>query len=278
MKRSILLCNKNYWAGKGKASEDGYIRGREGNITIPENKKWKKYIKSHPKGKREKLERKAIQYRAREYEKYERAKHSKNDSKSARKQLSVNLEAGYREIALDEKLPNLVDNWNEKKEPKIWNSSAGGKYIRKWQRNCMTILDPNKNVITVQDADGIRKGKPKLNKGVVPFYAVVPYYANNETTSDFQYLRVNKEETSAYPTANEDFKTSSKFYFKMLQNKLSVPNADYEELFERTKPDEPVFERIKHDIFTACSMIFLWVTLYNCVTEPMKQDYQHFIC
>ena len=79
MKRSILLCNKNYWSSKGTVSEDAYILNQEGQIfhhRIPENlpsKRWKKYLKSQPKSKREGLEKTAIRHRAVQFRKYEKS-------------------------------------------------------------------------------------------------------------------------------------------------------------------------------------------------------------
>lgn len=285
MKRSILLCNKNYWSSKGTVSEDAYILNQEGQIfhhRIPENlpsKRWKKYLKSQPKSKREGLEKTAIRHRAVQFRKYEKSLKykkyfrtnvsSKNETettvkinpmlaetfdKLAKRNLIVDLDAGYRKIALDEKLPNSVENWSVKKEPKVWNSSAGGEYIRKWQNNCMTILDSNKNVITVKDAMELSTGKPKLNKGLVPYYAVVPvkiqHPENNDAPINF--------------TVNA-WNVTSKANFRRLHGLLRVPNVTVEENVERFKPEEPIFDRLKSDMFNGCSFIVMFACMYQLV-------------
>jgi len=282
MKRSILLCNKSYWSSKGTISEDGYIRNQEGKSfhqRIPENKRWKKYLKSQPKSKRERLEKTAIRHGAVQFKKYEKnLKYkkefrtnvgSKNEStvkispmlaktfdNLAKQNLIVDLDAGYRKIALDEKLPNSIENWVVKREPKVWNSSAGGQYIRKWQNNCMTILDSNKNVITVKDAMESSTGKPKLNDGVVPYYAVVPVKT--------QYLAENIKTQPDF-TVNA-WNVTSKANFRRLHGLLRVPNVGVEEEIERFKPEEPIFDRLKNDMFNGCSFVVMFVCIYQLVS------------
>merc|ERR1711912_106479 len=133
------------------------------------------------------------------------------------------LDAIEDEISLTNELPNLVENWTEKKEPKVWNNT-GSAYNKKWRPNSMTILDPNKNVITVEDAmPGVKEGKPKTrDNGVVPYYAVV---ACDDIERLWPY-------TADFPE-NDRLQTASKTYLKFLSKKLNVPNVDYEEYFEQ---------------------------------------------
>lgn len=172
MKRSgLILAKQNYLAAKGKCDEDRFIRSNESvssRIIYRENSKWQKYVKSKPKIERDRLDRRRIQQRARRYEKYEKDKNHEN--------LAVDLDAIEEEITLTNELPNLVVEWTVKSEPKVWNNT-GTAYNLKWTAKTMTILDPNKNVITVEDAmPGVKEGKPMTrDNGVVPYYAVVPF-------------------------------------------------------------------------------------------------------
>jgi len=285
MKRSILLCNKNYWSSKGTISEDGFIRNQEGKSfrhRIPENKRWKKYLKSQPKSKRERLEKAAIRNGAEQFRKYEKNLKYKKEFRTnvgtknestvkispmlaetfdslAKQNLIVDLDAGYRKIALDEKLPNSIKNWVVKREPKVWNSSAGGEYIRKWQNNCMTILDSNKNVITVKDAMESSTGKPKLNVGVVPYYAVVPVDIRCGYSTD--------KKTEKTDFTQNTWNVTSKANFRRLHGLLRVPNVNMEEAVDRFKPEEPIFDRLKGDLFNGCSFVVMFVCMYQLVSE-----------
>merc|ERR1712066_510890 len=132
MKRSIILSKQNYFAAKGKCDEDRYIRNSElvsSRIIYRENKKWRNFLKSKPKNERDRLDKIVIKSRARRYEAYKKDKNHES--------LGLDLEAIEVRIMLTNELPNFIDGWSEKKEPKVWNNS-GQAYNKKWRPNSMT--------------------------------------------------------------------------------------------------------------------------------------------
>jgi len=116
----------------------------------------------------------------------------------------------------------------------------------------MTILDSNKNVVVVKDAglESKMQPKPRIN-GVVPYYAVVPVKIE-EKQSD---LKFEPDTWSITSPAN----------FRRLCNVLQVPNSYLEEAVERFFPEEPVYDKIKSDIFNGVTFCGLFLCLYQLV-------------